>query len=114
MAVNAGVVPVSYGYVNLNIDKAWFASKGLALPTSLADLAKPAYAKLLVVPNPATSSPGQAFLLATIAGLGEAAGQTENTALGTAAEDEVDSPPDAGPRDAGPPDAGPSKRSKRR
>ena len=71
--LGAGVVPVDYGYVNLNIDKAWFASKGLALPTSLADLAKPAYAKLLVVPNPATSSPGQAFLLATIAGLGEAA-----------------------------------------
>jgi thiamine transport system substrate-binding protein len=68
-----GVVPVDFGYVNLNIDKAWFASKGLALPTSLADLAKPAYAKLLVVQNPATSSPGQAFLLATIAGLGESA-----------------------------------------
>lgn len=68
-----GVVPVDHGYVNLNIDKAWFASKGLALPTSLADLTQPAYAKLLVVPNPATSSPGQAFLLATIAGLGEQA-----------------------------------------
>ena len=67
----AGLVPVDYGYVNLNIDKAWFAKKGLALPTSLADLAQPAYAKLLVVENPATSSPGQAFLLATIAGLGE-------------------------------------------
>lgn len=71
--LGAGVVPVDYGYVNLNIDRAWFASQGLALPTSLADLASPAYAKLLVVPNPATSSPGQAFLLATIAGLGETA-----------------------------------------
>jgi thiamine transport system substrate-binding protein len=73
VSLGGGVVPVDHGYVNLNIDKAWFASKGLALPTSLADLATPAYAKLLVVPNPATSSPGQAFLLATIAGLGEAA-----------------------------------------
>lgn len=75
VSLGAGVVPVpvSYGYVNLNIDKAWFAKNKLAVPTSLADLAKPAYAKLLVVPNPATSSPGQAFLLATIAGLGEAA-----------------------------------------
>jgi len=71
--VAAGVVPVDYGFVNLNIDKAWFASKGLALPTSLEDLAKPAYAKLLVVQNPATSSPGQAFVFATIAGLGEEA-----------------------------------------
>jgi thiamine transport system substrate-binding protein len=68
-----GVVPVDYGYVTLNIDKAWFAKSGLALPTSLADLAQPAYARLLVVENPATSSPGQAFVFATIAGLGEAA-----------------------------------------
>jgi thiamine transport system substrate-binding protein len=67
-----GLVPVDYGYVNLNIDKAWFAKKGLTLPASLADLTKPAYANLLVVENPATSSPGQAFMLATIAGLGEA------------------------------------------
>ena len=67
------LVPVDYGYVNLNIDKAWFAEKKLALPTALADLTKPAYAKLLVVQNPATSSPGQAFMLATIAGLGEEA-----------------------------------------
>ncbi|MDP2262615.1 MAG: thiamine ABC transporter substrate-binding protein [Hydrogenophaga sp.] len=67
------VVPVDYGYVTLNIDKAWFAQKGLALPKTLADLTQPAYAKLLVVQNPATSSPGQAFLFATIAGLGEEA-----------------------------------------
>ncbi|WP_374408424.1 thiamine ABC transporter substrate binding subunit [Hydrogenophaga sp.] len=71
VAMDGGVVPVDYGYVNLNIDKAWFAKSGLALPASLDDLAKPAYAKLLVVENPATSSPGQAFLFATIAGLGE-------------------------------------------
>ena len=68
-----GLVPVDYGYVNLNIDKAWFAKRGLALPTTLADLTQPAYKRLLVVENPATSSPGQAFLLATIAGLGEEA-----------------------------------------
>ena len=71
VSMDGGVVPVDFGYVNLNIDKAWFAKKGLALPASLDDLAKPAYAKLLVVQNPATSSPGQAFLFATIAGLGE-------------------------------------------
>ncbi|MEZ5643772.1 MAG: thiamine ABC transporter substrate-binding protein [Burkholderiaceae bacterium] len=65
------LVPVDYGYVNLNIDKAWFASHKLALPRSLEELAGPTYRNLLVVQNPATSSPGQAFLLATIAGLGE-------------------------------------------
>lgn len=67
----AGLVPVDYGYVTLNYDKAWFAKKGLALPRSLDDLTQPAYAKLLLVQNPATSSPGNAFLLATIGGMGE-------------------------------------------
>ena len=71
--VVAGLVPINYGYVNLNIDKAWFAQKGLALPKSLQELSNPAYRDLLVVPNPATSSPGQAFMLATVAGLGEQA-----------------------------------------
>ena len=71
VSMDGGVVPVDFGFVALNIDKAWFAGKGLPLPASLEDLSKPAYAKLLVVQNPATSSPGQAFLWATIAGLGE-------------------------------------------
>ena len=72
LTLNAKLVPVDYGYVTLNYDKAWFAKKGLALPQSLEDLAKPAYARLLAVQNPATSSPGNAFLLATIGALGEA------------------------------------------
>lgn len=66
-----GVVAVDYGYVTLNYDRAWFAKSGVPLPTSLQDLAQPAYRNLLAVQNPATSSPGYAFLLATIAGLGE-------------------------------------------
>lgn len=69
--IGANVVPVDYGFVNLNFDKAAFAKSGLALPKSLEDLTLPAYRNLLVVPNPATSSPGYAFLLATIAGMGE-------------------------------------------
>jgi thiamine transport system substrate-binding protein len=67
----APLVPVDYGYVTLNYDKAWFAKNGVALPKSLEDLAQPAYAKLLVVQNPATSSPGYAFFLATMGGFGE-------------------------------------------
>ncbi len=69
--VGANVVAVDYGFVNLNYDKAAFTKSGLALPKTLDDLAQPAYRNLLVVPNPATSSPGYAFLLATIAGMGE-------------------------------------------
>lgn len=66
-----GMVPVDYGHVTLNIDRAWFAKNKLALPTTLEMLAQPKYKGLLVVQNPATSSPGFAFLAATIAGLGE-------------------------------------------
>jgi thiamine transport system substrate-binding protein len=64
------LLPVDYGDVCLNYDKAWFAEKNLDPPTDLADLIKPAYKGLTVVENPATSSPGMAFLLATIGRFG--------------------------------------------
>ncbi len=69
--LGALVVPVDYGYVTLNYDKAAVAKSGQALPKTLDDLTLPAYRNWLVVQNPATSSPGYAFMLATIAGLGE-------------------------------------------
>jgi thiamine transport system substrate-binding protein len=59
-------LPVDYGDVCLNYDRAYFAEKNLPPPQSLDDLLKPEYKGLLVVQNPATSSPGLAFLLATI------------------------------------------------
>jgi len=62
--------PVDYGDVCLNYDVAWFAEKGIAAPTSLEDLTRPEYKSLLVVENPATSSPGLAFMLATIGHFG--------------------------------------------
>ncbi len=65
------LLPVDYGYVNLNADRAWFEERGIPLPQSLEDLIKPEYANLLVVQNPATSSPGLAFLLTTVAYFGE-------------------------------------------
>ena len=65
------LLPVDYGDVCLNYDKAWFAAAGLEPPTTLTDLADPAYRELLVVENPATSSPGLAFLLTTIAAFGD-------------------------------------------
>ncbi len=70
------VTPIDYGDVCINYDRAWFAASGLAVPASLEDLTKPVYGSaqevgLLVVENPATSSPGLAFLLATISEYGE-------------------------------------------
>ncbi|MCP4537564.1 MAG: thiamine ABC transporter substrate-binding protein [Chloroflexi bacterium] len=59
-------LPVDYGDVCLNYDKGWFAEQNLTPPTNLEDLVKPEYRGLTVVENPATSSPGLAFLLATI------------------------------------------------
>lgn len=65
------LTPIDFGDVCLNYDKAYFADKGLAPPQSLADLARPDYKDLLVVENPAGSSPGLAFMLATVAAFGE-------------------------------------------
>ena len=65
------VTPIDYGDVCLNYDKAWFEDHSLPVPTSLDDLVDPVYADLLVVENAATSSPGLAFLLASIAEFGE-------------------------------------------
>lgn len=65
------LLPVDFGDVCLNYDKAWFTQKGLQPPQDLTDLIKPEYLGLTVVENPATSSPGLAFLLATIGRFGE-------------------------------------------
>ncbi len=64
-------LPVDFGDVCLNYDVAWFAERGLAPPAGPADLIDPAYAGLTVVQNPATSTPGLAFLLTTIEAFGE-------------------------------------------
>jgi len=60
-----GVTPIDTGAVCLNYDRAYFADK--RPPSSPADLVEPEYKDLTVVQNPATSSPGLAFLLSTIA-----------------------------------------------
>lgn len=64
-------LPIDYGDVCINYDKAWFMDNHLDLPTSLETLADPAYSGLLVTENPSTSSPGLGFMLATIAHFGE-------------------------------------------
>ena len=65
------VTPVDFGDVCVNYDRSWFADNGLEPPTSLDELTDPAYRGLLAVQHPGTSSPGLAFLLSTIARLGD-------------------------------------------
>jgi thiamine transport system substrate-binding protein len=66
------VTPIDLGDVCLNYDRAFFEAPGAPpVPTGLADLTDPAYRDLLVVEDPATSSPGLAFLAGTVAELGE-------------------------------------------
>jgi thiamine transport system substrate-binding protein len=64
------VTPVDRADVCVNDDKQWLADHQLPAPATLEDLAKPRYKGMLVVENPATSSTGLAFLLATIAHFG--------------------------------------------
>ena len=65
------LLPVDYGDVCINYDKSYFKEKNLPVPSTLEDLLKAEYKGLLVVENPATSSPGLAFMLATIAHFGD-------------------------------------------
>ena len=61
------LLPVDYGDVCVNYDKAALAKLGVQPPSTFADLTKPEYKNLLVVENPATSAPGLAFLLGSVA-----------------------------------------------
>jgi thiamine transport system substrate-binding protein len=70
------LVPIDFGYVNLNYDKAALAAAKLQPPADLRELTKPEWKGTLVVENPATSSPGLAFLLATIDHFGESGDYT--------------------------------------
>jgi len=65
------LLPVDFGYVTLNYDREYFSDNNIPLPTTLQELADPAYNGMLVVQNPATSSPGLSFLLATVDAFGE-------------------------------------------
>lgn len=65
------LVPVDFGDVCLNYDIKWFKDHHKVPPSMLEDLIKPEYKDLTVVENPATSSPGLAFLLATISRFGQ-------------------------------------------
>ncbi|GAB4084458.1 thiamine ABC transporter substrate-binding protein [Myceligenerans cantabricum] len=58
--------PIGTADVCVNADTSWFTEQGLPVPRSLDDLVSPRYQGLLVVPDPATSPLGLAFLLAVV------------------------------------------------
>lgn len=73
-AVGAGagvLTPIDYGDVCINVDTGWFTDKKLNPPVTLDDLLNPEYKDLFVTPGATTSSPGFAFLLATIGKYGK-------------------------------------------
>lgn len=67
----AALTPVDFGDVCVNVDDVWFKQHDLAPPSGLDDLTDPKYKDLFVTPGATTSSPGLAFLLATVAKYGE-------------------------------------------
>lgn len=69
------LVPIDQGEVCLNYDIKYFQEKGLNPPTTFDDLTAPAYKNLTVVESPQTSTPGLAFMLATIKAKGESGWQ---------------------------------------
>jgi thiamine transport system substrate-binding protein len=64
-------LPVDFGDVCLNYQKSYFIENNLPAPNSLEDLIRPDFEGLLTVQNPATSSPGLAFLMTTVGYFGE-------------------------------------------
>lgn len=71
LVADGRVTPIDYGDVCFNYDKAYFESSGIPVPASLDELATDAYAHLVTVEHPATSSPGLAFMMSTIDVYGE-------------------------------------------
>jgi thiamine transport system substrate-binding protein len=63
--------PIDRGDVCLNYDRAFYADRDVPPPRDLVDVTLPRYRGQLVVENPATSTPGLAFMLATIARFGD-------------------------------------------
>ena len=64
------VTPIDHGEVCVNFDRAWFEERSMSVPQRLEDLAGARAKSLLTVQDPTASTPGSAFLLATIARFG--------------------------------------------
>lgn len=64
-------LPINYGDVCVNYDIAFLDEARVSPPANIQQLTGEEYRDLLAVQNPATSSPGLSFLLATIGAFGE-------------------------------------------
>ena len=62
--------PIDHGDVCVNFDRVSFTKSGTAIPTDFDGLASPSVKNDFVVEDPSTSTPGLAFMLATIAKFG--------------------------------------------
>jgi thiamine transport system substrate-binding protein len=69
LELDPAVTPIDFGDVCINYDREGYSTA--PPPLNLEQLILPEFADQLVVENPATSSPGLAFLLTTIAVFGE-------------------------------------------
>ena len=67
----AALAPVDWADVCFNVDDRWFRDHDVRPPRTADDLTEPEYRDLVAVPGAATSSPGFAFLLFTVASYGE-------------------------------------------
>jgi len=65
------VTPIDFGDVCVNYDRNYLLLHDLDVPSTLDAFLESGYRGLLVVENPATSSPGLAFLLTTVARYGQ-------------------------------------------
>lgn len=72
--------PIDHGDVCVNFDRAAFTKSGAPIPTSFEELTQPAVKSGLVVEDPSTSTPGLAFMLATIAKFGGGDDSSSNAA----------------------------------
>jgi thiamine transport system substrate-binding protein len=68
---DAQLTPIDFGDVCVNIDDVWFSRHEVSPPRTLDDLVSSDYKSLFVTPGASSSSPGLAFLLATIAKYGD-------------------------------------------
>jgi thiamine transport system substrate-binding protein len=74
------VTPIDHGDVCVNYDREALSESGTTVPTSFADLASPPLKDSLVVQDPSASTPGLAFMLATIASFGGGDDTSSNAA----------------------------------